>query len=287
MRINPLIFRYFDGEYFEQLVMEIYSYYGYSIKKTSTTGDQGVDLIMTNEIEKIAVQCKRYKANVNNKAVQEVFAGMHFYKCDKAIVVTSSAFTSSARQLASALGVKLVDCDDLARMLINNNNSIGENFYNNDRLTQILINAGCDLMENQAYSEAIELLEDIVSERTNFLEANMSDLLNAYNYLAMSYRRIDMDKEAEKKFLEGLAISRYTNLLNNLAVLYRDHGRYHEARDLLIEIADDPNDSFNSHFQNHRSSLEKLAQLKDDLQSGLIFQDEYIKAEAEILNKYR
>jgi HJR/Mrr/RecB family endonuclease len=113
LRIDPLIFRYFDGEYFEQLVMEMYSYYGYSIKKTSTTGDQGVDLIMTNEIEKIAVQCKRYKANVNNKAVQEVFTGMHFYKCDKAMVVTSSAFTSGAIADGIAASSELVDLQSM------------------------------------------------------------------------------------------------------------------------------------------------------------------------------
>lgn len=256
MNINPLIFRYFDGEYFEQLVMEIYSYFGYYIKKTATTGDQGVDLIMINGDEKIAVQCKRYKKNINNRAIQEVFSGMYFYNCNKAMVVTSSAYTHGARKLASALNVILIDGDDLSEIFQSNNNFIGNHFFESEQLTQMIINAGCDLLECSQYNEAINLLTEVIYYKDKFLNKNKSDLLNAHNYLALSYRRIGNDKKAEEVFLQALSIDNNSTILNNLAVLYRDIGKYEEAIKYLEQI--DIGDSFYSHAQSQINNIRKI-----------------------------
>lgn len=287
MQINPIIFRYFDGDYFEQLVMEIYTYYGYDIVKTAITGDQGVDLIMTKGDEKVAVQCKRYKKNVNNKAIQEVFAGMHYYGCNKSMVVTSSSYTHGGRNLASALNVQLIDCEKLADILSSNNNFIGENFYKNPDLTQILINACHDLMEHGEYLEAIDVLSEIIKEKENLLKGSEQDILNAYNYLARCYRGIGDNQKAAQIFNEGLLIQRYPDILNNLAVLYRDLGRYRDAKYLLDEINVDPDTYYHTFVQNHKLDLEQLAVLKDQLIAGSISRNVFNEAEDSILKKYR
>ncbi|URJ45208.1 restriction endonuclease [Paenibacillus polymyxa] len=234
MEIDPTIFRYFDGVYFEQLVMEIFGQYGYHVKSTKITGDQGVDLIMIKENKKVAVQCKRYKNNVNNKAVQEAFAGMHFYNCDHSMVVTSSTFTKGARQLANALQVELIDCNDLKRLISANENNIGRFFFKSTQLTQILINSGYDLLMHGQYQEAIKLLNDIIAEQDNLLEENKDDLMNAYNYLAKAYKNSGDFTKAEETYIEGLSIERTMNLLNNLAVIYRDKGLYTQSKNYLM-----------------------------------------------------
>jgi restriction system protein len=45
--------------------------------------------------------------------VQEVVAALKFYKADEAWVVTNSSFTPSARSLAQANNVRLIDGHDL------------------------------------------------------------------------------------------------------------------------------------------------------------------------------
>ena len=76
---------------------------------TKGSGDQGVDVIAYKNRHKYAIQCKYYADKVGNKAVQEVYAGMTYHNCDKAIVMTNSTFTPSAEELARKTEVLLID----------------------------------------------------------------------------------------------------------------------------------------------------------------------------------
>lgn len=88
---------------------------GWDTTMTSTTGDQGVDIIITKGTKKGVVQCKRYAAPVGNKAVQEIAAGRSHYRASIAIVVGPSGFTKSARQLAESTDVHLLHHDEIQR----------------------------------------------------------------------------------------------------------------------------------------------------------------------------
>ncbi len=83
---------------------------------TPGSGDQGADVLFTHSAVRVVVQCKRYTKPVGNKAVQEAHAAKGFYKCERSWVVTSSTFTSSARQLADTLDVTLIAGTDLPRL---------------------------------------------------------------------------------------------------------------------------------------------------------------------------
>jgi hypothetical protein len=61
------------GIAFEDFLGDVFEELGYSVDKTKTTGDQGVDLILTGKGGRIAVQAKGYKDNVGNGSVQEVY----------------------------------------------------------------------------------------------------------------------------------------------------------------------------------------------------------------------
>ena len=50
---------------------------------------------------------KRWKGNIGVGAVQEIVAAKAHYQCQQAMVVTNSAFTLAARQLAASNGVTL------------------------------------------------------------------------------------------------------------------------------------------------------------------------------------
>ena len=74
---------------------------------TKATGDQGVDILARRRGRSYAIQCKLYQKPVGNSAIQEAYAGMQHYNCDRALVMTNSTFTKGARELAESTGVEL------------------------------------------------------------------------------------------------------------------------------------------------------------------------------------
>jgi len=79
------------------------------LSKTKISGDFGVDILCEKDGETFAVQCKRYKEGVGVSAIQEAYSGAKYYNVHKAIVLTNSFFTESARMLANKLNVVLYD----------------------------------------------------------------------------------------------------------------------------------------------------------------------------------
>ncbi|OEG13313.1 restriction endonuclease [Enterococcus plantarum] len=106
------------GEKFEHYFANVLRKSDYKkVKVTQYQGDQGIDVLAQKENRKIGYQCKRYKKNVGNKAVQEAHAGKSFYDLEDVYVVTNSYFTKSAKELAHKTGVYLIDRDELYKLI--------------------------------------------------------------------------------------------------------------------------------------------------------------------------
>jgi len=98
------------GANFENFLIKVFEERGYFVERTGRVGDQGVDLIVDREGSRVAIQAKGYPGTqVGNAAVQQVHAGMSFYRCQATAVITNSQFTPSARALAESTGCKLID----------------------------------------------------------------------------------------------------------------------------------------------------------------------------------
>ncbi len=109
-RLSGVDFEYYCAVLLSQIGFE-------QVNFTPASHDQGVDLTAFKNKYKYAIQCKRYKQTVGNKAIQEVVAGMQIYNCHKAIVMTNNYFTPAAISLAQANHVELVDREKLLKML--------------------------------------------------------------------------------------------------------------------------------------------------------------------------
>jgi hypothetical protein len=115
------------GTMFEEYLLSIYRQLGYTahtiaeLKKKGIVKiagfDQGADLLVeyveNGQVKKAVIQCKHYKNNVDNKAIQEAHAAKGFYDCQIAIVVTNAGFTKASIELAKKLNVELVDRQQL------------------------------------------------------------------------------------------------------------------------------------------------------------------------------
>lgn len=97
------------GSEFEGFVSIMLQKMGYSTGITPHSGDQGIDIIAERNGLRIGIQAKCYSGKVANSAIQEVVAGLRYYSLSKAIVITNSEFTSSAKKLAAANDVVLWD----------------------------------------------------------------------------------------------------------------------------------------------------------------------------------
>lgn len=111
-----------NGYEFERFIAELYSKMGYIIEKiTPKSGDQGADIIAIKDKLKYVIQVKFYSKPVGNKAVQEVIASKSYYKANKMQVVTNNSFTKSAKELAKANDVILIDGTNLQEYIKNLN----------------------------------------------------------------------------------------------------------------------------------------------------------------------
>jgi hypothetical protein len=116
----PVSIANMDGHTFEHFCADLLRANGYTnVSVTAASGDQGVDILAEQGGLKFAIQCKKWSYPIGNTAVQEVSAGKAFYKCDVAVVLTNSAFTKGAIELAEATGVLLWDGVKLQELMEN------------------------------------------------------------------------------------------------------------------------------------------------------------------------
>ena len=117
--VTPKKFSDLSGSDFENLLYRLYSAMGYTVQKTGKTGDQGGDLIINQDQQRILIQAKCYKdMPVGNSAIQEAVAAQKFYDCTASTVVTNSDFTKEAIELARVNKVGLIGSTQLRELLL-------------------------------------------------------------------------------------------------------------------------------------------------------------------------
>lgn len=101
--------------HFEEFICELFRDSGYQGEITKSTGDFGADVILTKDNSRTAVQVKRYEREnlVGVKEINQVIGGREYYKCDKAIIITTSDFTKAAKKLAEQTNIELWNWDKL------------------------------------------------------------------------------------------------------------------------------------------------------------------------------
>jgi restriction system protein len=103
-----------DGRQFEEFLAVLFVHLGYRVQHVGMSHDFGADLVLTSPRKRIVVQAKRYNGNVGIGAVQEALGAVQYYRGTRGMVVASSGFTESARELAARSGVELWDRQRLA-----------------------------------------------------------------------------------------------------------------------------------------------------------------------------
>jgi len=131
-------------EFFETLLIRLLLAMGYggsaadAGRALGRSGDDGVDGVIDQDalgLDRVYVQAKRYKegSNVGSAAIRDFFGSLDRHKAAKGLFVTTSSFSSSARETAEFLSkrIVLVDGAQLATLMIRHNVGcrIEEAFY--------------------------------------------------------------------------------------------------------------------------------------------------------------
>lgn len=121
-------------DFFERLIVQLLIAMGYGGSATEAgralgkSGDGGVDGVIDQDalgLDRIYVQAKRYADgnNVGSGAIRDFFGSLDRFKAAKGLFVTTSGFSSSAKETAEFLSKRLVLIDgrQLARLMIRYN----------------------------------------------------------------------------------------------------------------------------------------------------------------------
>ncbi len=106
-----------NGIAFERELGKLYRAQGYSVKSTPTSGDQGVDLILTKNGKTTVVQCKAHKNPIGPSVARELFGSMHHFKADSAILACTGGFTDGVIKFARGKPIRLISAWDIVRMV--------------------------------------------------------------------------------------------------------------------------------------------------------------------------
>ncbi len=115
--------------FFEALVVDLLVKMGYGGSRKEAgravgqSGDDGIDGIINEDrlgLEAIYIQAKRWKGVVGRPEIQKFVGALHGNRARKGAFITTSSFTSEAREYVSRIDTKVVllDGDQLAQLMI-------------------------------------------------------------------------------------------------------------------------------------------------------------------------
>ena len=165
-----------NGFEFEEYCTAILNDLGYNSQQTKKSGDFGADIILEKDNTQIIVQTKRYAQKVSVSAVQEITAAQNYYNIHHAWIITNNYFTKSAKELAKANNIRLVDRDELAKMINQAPTNIIIPTKEENSIPKALKNQYDPLKYNLWFCNQIQIKKEIA-----FDFYNQQDSLSIYN----------------------------------------------------------------------------------------------------------
>lgn len=117
------------GHEFENFLEGLFRTQGYQVVNIQSSGDHGVDLVVVKGEVRTGVQAKRFKPTnkIGNVVLIKLKGGGYFHDCQKLLVVTTSYYTSKAKEYAKRVGIELWDRNTLKNYLSQYNKHLDDN----------------------------------------------------------------------------------------------------------------------------------------------------------------
>lgn len=111
--------RKIDWFQFEKLIELIYKHRGFAVKRFGgAKPDGGVDLIVSSQTERFAIQCKHWrKSTVGVKEIREFLGALMDSRVPKGIYISLVGYSGEAKSLADKHGIQILSEMDLIKLL--------------------------------------------------------------------------------------------------------------------------------------------------------------------------
>ena len=201
----------FSPQDFEDFISQLFRDNGYIVEQTKYSRDYGVDLIIKKNGEHIAIQVKRY-AKINKvgvKDINQVLGGKNYYKCNKAIVITTSSFTKPAETLAQKTNVELWDWNKLQKYICDTYLD-GKNYFEYFKKDLIRENNLKDFSVDVfkvIYKQPLKRSKDatlIFVKITNLTDKNLDVVVKLPTYITSNNNQIEATAYLEGYFVSGI-----------------------------------------------------------------------------------
>lgn len=108
-----------DWFQFEKVVETLYQKLGYQVtRRGGANPDGGIDLILEQNGQRTAIQCKHWNARkVSVGNIREFLGALTHAGIERGIFITLRGYTTEARQLAQEHGIEFLDESGLAKLL--------------------------------------------------------------------------------------------------------------------------------------------------------------------------
>lgn len=104
------------GERFEKQLARLYKRLGYSVERTQTSVDKGIDLILWKDDKKIVAQCKGHKKPIGVSAIRDLYGTMMHSEAASGVLACPAGFTKGVREFAMGKPIELISASDLVEM---------------------------------------------------------------------------------------------------------------------------------------------------------------------------
>jgi restriction system protein len=106
-----------DPMVFQQLVWKVYKGLGWKVEETPFGRDGGVDGFVTRGSERLALQCKRYRADVGEPIVRDLYGAYLHHKATGAVLITTGAISGPAKEFAVGKRIQIYDGGEFISLL--------------------------------------------------------------------------------------------------------------------------------------------------------------------------
>ena len=105
------------SQFEEYVAQRLFARQGYQVNNVRDTKDGGVDIIVTDEVGRVAiVQCKLYRNGVGEPIVRDLYGTLIHSDAHMAYLVTNSHISREARRFATGKPIALIDGPQLVEL---------------------------------------------------------------------------------------------------------------------------------------------------------------------------
>jgi restriction system protein len=102
---------------FQRLIWLAYEKAGYVVQETPGGPDGGVDGFLERDGRRLVLQCKRFRSDVSEPIVRDLFGTAQHHRADGAVLVTTGRISGPARSFCEGKNIELLDGEALLILL--------------------------------------------------------------------------------------------------------------------------------------------------------------------------